>query len=221
MNLIEQLKRRLGQAVEPIARAAVRLGIGPNAITTTGLAVMLAAATAFGGGAVRWGGALLVVGSLFNVLGNRRSAFGALYDSTLDRVGESAVWAGIALFFLRDGVPPERETVAVMAAIGALAASLVASYTSARAGALGLEAGGGSRAPAARIILIGLPALLFGPGPNGSLLFWMLALFALVAAATAAHRVVYVARSAGHSTSPAGRRDTLPGRATVLNRNKP
>src|SRR5207249_7535421 len=44
------------------------------------------------------------------------------------RVGEAALFGGIALYFLRGGVPPERLTFAVVACLVALAASLIVSY---------------------------------------------------------------------------------------------
>src|SRR6266566_4120896 len=48
-------------------------------------------------------------------------------------VGEAALFSGIAVYFLRGGVPAERLTLAVVACLVALAASLIVSYTRARA----------------------------------------------------------------------------------------
>jgi CDP-diacylglycerol--glycerol-3-phosphate 3-phosphatidyltransferase len=225
MNIFEPFTHRLGQAVDPIARLTQRLRIGPNAITTTGLVVMLAAATAFAGGAVRWGGALVLIAALFDVLdgrvarlAGRTSTFGAFYDATMDRVGEAGLCGGVALFFLRGGVAPGRETFAVMAAIAALAATLIASYARARAEGLGVEAGVGIPTPAARLLALGAPSLAVGAGPGGAWLVWMVVVFAVVTAATAVQRVVHVARAAagGGPGRASTRRDTLPGRAPAL-----
>jgi len=225
MNIFEPFTRALGQAVDPIARLAQRLRIGPNAITTTGLVVMLAAATAFAGGAVRWGGALVLVAALFDVLdgqvarlAGRTSTFGAFYDATMDRAGEAALCAGVALFFLRGGVAPGRVTFAVMAAIAALAATLIASYARARAEGLGVEARVGIPTPAARLLALGAPPLAVDTGPGGAWLVWMVVAFAVVTAATAVQRVIYVGRVAdgGRPGRTAARRDTLPGRAPAL-----
>jgi len=69
--------------------------------------------------------------------GGMMTTFGAFYDSTLDRVGEAALFTGIATYFLGGGVPQERLAAAVLACIVALAASLLVSYTHARAEGLG------------------------------------------------------------------------------------
>src|SRR5438132_132317 len=141
MNVIPQRVRDgFGKLIEPLAVVFIRLHIRPNLITTVGTLVVIASATAFGLGWVRPGGLLLLVSGLFDLLDGRvarradmTTTFGAFYDSTLDRVGEAALFGGIALYFLRGGVPPGRLTFAVVACLVALAASLIVSYTRARA----------------------------------------------------------------------------------------
>lgn len=227
MNVIPQaIKDGFVRIVGPMARTAIRLGIGPNAITTTGLVVVLAAAVAFGGGAIRLGGALLLFSGLFDILdgqvarlGQRSTAFGAFYDSTLDRVGESALFGGIALYFLRGGVPADRVPIAVMVSIAALVSSLLVSYTRARAEGLGLECRVGIAARAERILLVAAPAFLVGPGRNGVILFWTVVALAIATAITVVQRVVHVARIADRPTSAAAvkkQRETMPGRAAAL-----
>src|SRR5207247_954567 len=92
------------------------------------------------GAKIHWGGFLLLFSGVFDMVdgrvareGSMTTTFGAFYDSTLDRVGEAALFTGIAVYFLRGGVPPERLTAAVLACFVALAASLLVSYTRARA----------------------------------------------------------------------------------------
>ena len=227
MNVIPQaIKDGFVRTVGPMARAAIRLGVGPNAITTSGLVVVLAAAVAFGGGAIRLGGALLLFSGLFDILdgqvarlGQRSTAFGAFYDSTLDRIGESALFAGIALYFLRGGVTPDRVAIAVMVAIAALVSSLLVSYTRARAEGLGLECRVGIAARAERILLVAVPALLIGPGPNGVVVFWTVVAMAVATAITVVQRVVHVARIADRPAGAAPikkQRETMPGRAAAL-----
>jgi len=225
MNVIPQsVKDGFVRTVGPVARTAIRLGIGPNAITTTGLVVVLAAAVAFGGGAVRLGGALLLFSGLFDILdgqvarlGHRTTAFGAFYDSTLDRVGEAGLFAGIALYFLRGGVPPDRVTIAVMVTIAALVSSVLVSYTRARAEGLGLECRVGIAARAERILLLGAPTLFFAAGPNGLLLFWIVVALGIATTITVVQRVVHVARIADRTPgAPAKKRDTMPGHAAAM-----
>jgi phosphatidylinositol phosphate synthase len=185
---------------------------------------VLGSAVAFGWGAIRLGGALLLLSGVFDILdgqvarrGAMMTTFGAFYDSSLDRVGESALFAGIALHFLRGGLSPGQLSLGVMLAIAALAASLMVSYTRARAEGLGLECKVGIAQRAERFLLLGAPTVVFGAGHNGLLLLWIVGILALITAITVVQRVVYVARIAGTApkTRPSRRRDTLPGHATL------
>jgi phosphatidylinositol phosphate synthase len=225
MNVIPQsVKDGFVRLTGPVVRGLVRAGIRPNAITTVGALVVIGSAVAFGLSAIRLGGALLLLSGLFDILdgqvarrGDLMTTFGAFYDSSLDRVGESALFAGIALQFLRGGLPPSRVALGVMLAITALAASLMVSYTRARAEGLGLECKVGIAQRAERFVLLGVPTLLFGAGPGGMLLLWIVALLALVTVVTVVQRVMYVARIAGTApkTRRSRRRDTLPGHASL------
>ena len=130
--------------------------------------------------------------------GTSMTIFGAFYDSTLDRVGESALFAGIALHFLqRRTAARAASRWAVMLAIAALAASLLVSYTRARAEGLGIECKVGIAARAERILVLGAPTLLFGAGPGGALLLWIVAVLALATVITVIQRIVHVARVDG------------------------
>ncbi|HTR20351.1 MAG TPA: CDP-alcohol phosphatidyltransferase family protein [Gemmatimonadales bacterium] len=228
MNVIPQaVKDGFVRLVGPIARALIRWGVRPNVITTLGALVVLGSATAFGLGHAHLGGFLLLASGLFDILdgqvarqGTLSTAFGAFYDSTLDRVGESAIFAGVMLSFLRGGLPSSQVPLGVMLAAVALASSLLVSYTRARAEGLGFDCKVGIAARAERFIVLGAPTLFFGAGSNGQLLFWIVAVLAAVTSITVVQRVVYVARVAGRAVSatPAtarGRRDTLPGHAAL------
>ncbi|MEX2156404.1 MAG: CDP-alcohol phosphatidyltransferase family protein [Gemmatimonadales bacterium] len=222
MNVIPQrVKDGFVGLTAPLARALIRGGVHPNVITTLGTLVVIASGVAFGFGDIRLGGVLLLTSGVFDILdgqvarqGGMTTTFGAFYDSTLDRVGESAVFAGLAIYFLRGGLPPDRVTLGVAAALAALAASLLVSYTRARAEALGVECKVGIASRAERILLLGLPAVLFGGGPgrNGILLFWIVVVLALVSAITVVQRVVHVARVASGAARPppVARRETQP-----------
>src|SRR2546429_6660624 len=175
MNVIPQAVRDgFVKLVGPFARALIRWGVSPNTITTAGALVVIASAVAFGMGKMHWGGGLLLASGLFDILdgqvarnGNRVSAFGAFYDSTLDRVGETAVFLGIALWFVQGGVPAARMPLAVGLAIAALSSSMLVSYTRARAEALGIECRVGIAQRAERFLVLGAPTLLFGAGRGG------------------------------------------------------
>ena len=222
MNVIPQVvKDGFVRLVGPLARAFIRAGIRPNVITTIGTLIVVGAGLAFGFGSIRLGGVLLLASGVFDILdgqvarqGGMMTTFGAFYDSTLDRVGEAAVFAGLALYFERGGVPEASRTLAVGVALAALAMSMLVSYTRARAEGLGIECTVGIAARAERILLVGAAAMFFGP--NGMLLFWIVAILALAATITVVQRVVYVARNAGAGAAPRTtvKRETLPGVAT-------
>jgi CDP-diacylglycerol---glycerol-3-phosphate 3-phosphatidyltransferase len=229
MNVIPQRVRDgFGRLLDPLALALIRLHVRPNLITTVGTLVVIASATAFAVGSVRWGGFLLLFSGLFDMVdgrvarqGDMTTTFGAFYDSTLDRVGEAALFSGIAVFFLRGGVPAGRVTWAVAACLIALSASLLVSYTRARAEGLGLTAKVGIAQRAERVLLLGVPSMFLGAGNRGTLLFWIVVVLALATSVTVIQRIVYVARAAG---GPVMRRphqrDTLPGHAPALQSRK-
>jgi CDP-diacylglycerol---glycerol-3-phosphate 3-phosphatidyltransferase len=229
MNVIPQRVRDgFGRLLDPLALALIRLHVRPNLITTVGTLVVIASATAFAVGWVRWGGFLLLFSGLFDMVdgrvarqGDMTTTFGAFFDSTLDRVGEAALFSGIAVFFLRGGVPAGRVTWAVAACLIALSASLLVSYTRARAEGLGLTAKVGIAQRAERVLLLGVPSLFLGAGNQGTLLFWIVVVLALATSVTVIQRIVFVARAAG---GPVVRRphqrDTLPGHAPALQSRK-
>jgi CDP-diacylglycerol--glycerol-3-phosphate 3-phosphatidyltransferase len=212
--------------VAPVARAFIRGNVNPNTITTLGTLLVIGSGVAFGYGAIRVGGVLLLLSGIFDILdgqvarqGGKMTTFGAFYDSTLDRVGEGAVFAGLIFYFLTGPLPAQLKTPAIAAGLVALVASLLVSYTRARAEALGVECKVGIASRAERILLLGLPALAFGAGPGrpGVLLFWIVAVLALVSAITVIQRVVHVARVARGAPppSPILKRETLPGIAAA------
>ncbi len=227
MNVIPQrVKDGFVALTGPIARALIRGGVHPNTITTVGTLFVIGSGVAFGMGEIRLGGALLLVSGVFDILdgqvarqGAKMTTFGAFYDSTLDRVGEGAVFSGLIFWFLTGPLPSELKIRALGAALLALVASLVVSYTRARAEALGVECKVGIAARAERILLLGLPTLLFGAGPGrpGVLLFWIVTVLAIVAAITVVQRVVHVARVARGAPppSPIPKRETSPGIAAA------
>ena len=227
MNVIPQrVKDGFVALTEPLVRASIKGGVRPNVITTAGTLVVVGSGAAFGFGEIRLGGFLLLLSGVCDILdgqvarqGGMTTAFGAFYDSTLDRVGESAVFAGLAIYFLRGPLPPNMVLPAVAASIAALAFSLIVSYARARAESLGVDCKVGIAARAERILLLGIPAMVFGGRSRGDgvLLFWIVVVLALVSAITVVQRVVHVARVAKGPPRPPPlpKRETLPGVAAV------
>jgi CDP-diacylglycerol--glycerol-3-phosphate 3-phosphatidyltransferase len=174
--------------------------------------VLVVAGFAYGAGLVRLGGALLLLSGIGDMLdgrvargGGRVTPFGAFYDSTLDRVGEAALFGGIALFFVGGGVAPGLQTWALVTTLVALTAGLVVSYARARAEGLGLDCKVGMAQRAERIVGLGAPSLLVGAGPDGLVLFGIVGLLAAAAAVTVVQRIVHVYRATQAAGTAGGR----------------
>src|SRR5437870_2945619 len=116
-------------------------------------------------------------------------------------------------------MPADLKPRAIAAGLVALVASFLVSYTRARAEALGVENKVGIAPRAERIVFLGVPALVLGAGPGrpGVVLFWIVAVLALVSAITVIQRVVHVAQVARGAPppSPVPKRETLPGMAAA------
>jgi CDP-diacylglycerol--glycerol-3-phosphate 3-phosphatidyltransferase len=142
----------------------------PNAISLTGFALCVVAAVLVWQEMWILGGLAFIVGSVCDTLDGRysrmsgkASPFGAFLDSTLDRVEEGVVLAAVAYQFSTD----EDLTfifsndVAVFAVVIAVIASIMVSYTRARAEALGVECKVGIADRAFRVVVLSA-GLVFG-----------------------------------------------------------
>jgi len=139
----------------------------PNAISLTGLALNLLAAALVWEGLLFLGGVAFIVGSIMDTLDGRYSRmsgkgtpFGAFLDSTLDRVEEGIVLAAVAGYFALNG---NRDAAA--AVVVAVLASLMVSYTRARAEALGVECKVGIATRPVRVVILAI-GLVFAHGAS-------------------------------------------------------
>lgn len=219
MSLIPKpLQLGLERTLQPLIDRLISNRVHPDVLTTIGTLILIGSAAGFGFGAVRAGGFLLLLSGVFDMLdgrvargSGRPSKFGAFYDSTLDRVGEVALFGGIAIYFLTGGVADRWVVPAVGLAILALGSSLIVSYARARAEGLGLECKVGVAQRAERILGLGVPTLFFGAGPGGALLLTIVSLLALVALITVVQRIHHVYKVTGPRPSPP---QTSPRRKT-------
>jgi CDP-diacylglycerol--glycerol-3-phosphate 3-phosphatidyltransferase len=128
----------------------------PNAISLTGFALNVLAAVLVWQTEFFWGGVAFIVGSIMDTLdgaysrmSNKGTAFGAFLDSTLDRIEEGIVLTAVAVYFAE-----QQNELAVAAVVIAVLASLVVSYTRARAEALGVECKVGLATRAVRVVIM-------------------------------------------------------------------
>jgi CDP-diacylglycerol---glycerol-3-phosphate 3-phosphatidyltransferase len=136
----------------------------PNAISLTGLVLCLGAAVLVWQELFFLGGVAFVIGSVCDTLDGRYSRmsgkgtpFGAFLDSTLDRIEEGVVLTAVAAYFSSEG-----DHLAVAAVVVAVLASLMVSYTRARAEALGVECKVGIADRAVRVVILSAGLLLAG-----------------------------------------------------------
>ncbi len=139
----------------------------PNAISLTGLTLNLLAAALVWEKLFFLGGVAFIVGSIMDTLDGRYSRmsgkgtpFGAFLDSTLDRIEEGIVLTAVAGYFALHG-----QRVPAAAVVVAVLASLMVSYTRARAEALGVECKVGIATRPVRVVILSI-GLLFARGAS-------------------------------------------------------
>jgi CDP-diacylglycerol--glycerol-3-phosphate 3-phosphatidyltransferase len=183
----------------PIAAFLVRRGVSPDAVTLIGTLGVVAGSLAFyPRGSFFWGTIVitcfvfsdLIDGTMARMTG-RSSSWGAWLDSTLDRVGDAAVFGGIALWFAGDG----DDLLMVSLALYCLATGAVVSYARARAEGLGMTANVGVTERADRLVAILVATGLDGLGVPyvQAAALWLLAIGSTV---TIGQRALAVRRQA-------------------------
>src|SRR5436189_2878505 len=156
-----------GERRELVRNRLIESRLTPNAISMTGLVLNLLAAALVWEALMFLGGVAFIAGSIMDTLDGRYSRmsgkgtqFGAFLDSTLDRIEEGIVLTAIAYVFAKDG-----NEVAAAAVVLAVLASLMVSYTRARAEALGVECKVGIASRAVRVVILSI-GLLFARGAS-------------------------------------------------------
>ncbi|MFI5010616.1 MAG: CDP-alcohol phosphatidyltransferase family protein, partial [Solirubrobacterales bacterium] len=156
-----------GQRRELVRNRLIESRLTPNAISLTGLTLNVVAAVLVWQEYFFLGGLAFIVGSVCDTLDGRYSRmsgkgspFGAFLDSTLDRIEEGIVLTAVAAYFATRG-----EAGAAAAVVIAVLASLMVSYTRARAEALGVECKVGIATRPVRVVIISI-GLLFAKGAS-------------------------------------------------------
>jgi CDP-diacylglycerol--glycerol-3-phosphate 3-phosphatidyltransferase len=187
---LQGFRNAAGQRVSlPVAKLLVKTGVTPNVLTTIGLLINLGAAAAVAAGYFLIGGLLVLLAGLFDLfdgavarLSNKATRFGALYDSTVDRITEGALFLALAWIFLLSG-----NLTAVVLAFVAMVGSFLISYIRARSEGLGIECKVGVFTRAERIGILVL-GLLF------NVVYYSLILLAVLTFVTVIERMVHVWR---------------------------
>jgi CDP-diacylglycerol--glycerol-3-phosphate 3-phosphatidyltransferase len=159
----ERARTPMGQGArrEMARNRLIESRLTPNAISITGLILNVVAAVLIWQEMFVIGGITFIVGSVCDTMDGRYSRmsgkgtqFGAFLDSTLDRIEEGVVLIAVAAVFATDG-----NEFAAAATVAAVLASLMVSYTRARAEALGVECKVGIASRAVRVVILSIGIL--------------------------------------------------------------
>lgn len=185
-----------GYVLEPIARGLLALRVSPDAVTIVGTIGACAGALVFFPRGDFIPGVLIIAafviadlldGTMARLSG-RAGPWGNFLDATLDRVADGCIFGSLVLWAASTDQP---WTVA--AALTALVAGQVISYSKARAEAVGAQANVGIAERAERLIVVLLAAFIAGFGVP-YVLPGALAVIAVLSVVTVVQRVVTVRR---------------------------
>ena len=184
----------------PVAALRVRLGISPDVVTIIGTLGVCFGALAFYPRGEFLIGTLVITAFVFadtldGIMARRigRSGrWGAYLDSTLDRVGDAAIFGGLELFYADE---PGKAYMAALA-LACLILGSVVSYAKARAEGLGMTANVGIAERADRLVVVLAATGLVGWFLPEVVLAVVLGLLALASLVTVVQRMLEVRRQA-------------------------
>jgi CDP-diacylglycerol--glycerol-3-phosphate 3-phosphatidyltransferase len=185
--------------LDKIVGALAATGINPNFLTFIGLVVNFWAAVMFATGLFKTAAIIIFFAGFLDMLDGqvarrqkRVTAFGAFYDSTLDRYSDMALYLGLLVYYAVVG----RTSYVILGAV-ATAGSVMVSYTRARAESLIPLCKVGFMERPERLVLLIIGGLFDRMAP----VLWVIA---VVSTLTVIHRIVFTWQE-----MRAGR--TLPG----------
>ena len=213
LNVLRPFFTRL---LTPVGRALARTPVTPNMITLTGTAGVSAGALWLFPIGHLFAGTMVCTGFVFadmldGVLARVKGtsgAFGAFLDSTLDRIADAAVFAGLAIWLART-----HQGGLSLVTLYCLVAGGLVSYARARAEGLGLRCDVGIAERTERLLIALVAAGLTGLGVPFVLAVGMWAL-AVLTTVTFGQRVFVVRRAVGPAASGAAPYSAPPSGAS-------
>jgi len=196
------LRETWTKVMTPIARLLLALGVSPDVVTVVGtIGVCVGALGFFPRGSFLTGTIVTVlfifsdnVDGVMARLAGTHGTWGAFLDSTLDRVGDAAIFGALVLYFAGPG--PHYSLLTAGLALACLILGMVVSYAKARAEGLGLTANVGIAERADRLFAVLAATALVGFGLPVVLLTVVLGLLAVASFVTVLQRMVTVRRQA-------------------------
>jgi CDP-diacylglycerol--glycerol-3-phosphate 3-phosphatidyltransferase len=163
-RLAEARKVAAHYVSQPLARLLAKTGVSPNTLTWFGLLISAGAAVLIALKQPFIAGFVVIIGGLFDMLDGalarltgKSTRFGAILDSTMDRLGETVILLGLLIFFVRNSSAPGIIMVGVT-----LPGALMVSYLRARIEATGLNGEVGFFTRTERVVILSLGLLLSG-----------------------------------------------------------
>jgi CDP-diacylglycerol--glycerol-3-phosphate 3-phosphatidyltransferase len=183
-----------------IISASVALGIHPNVLTLIGVLINVAAACALGVGRFVLAGVIIIVANIFDFIDGKvahitgkQSAFGAFWDSTLDRFSDIALFLGLIFLYAR-----LHRTDYVMVTALAMMFTIMTSYARARAESLISKCKVGFMERPERIVLF-----MIGAFTNRmAAVMWVILVLSIVTVANRIHYTYLVLNSREIPTGP-------------------
>jgi CDP-diacylglycerol--glycerol-3-phosphate 3-phosphatidyltransferase len=188
----------------PLARWLLKIGVSPDAITIIGTAgVVVGALVFYPLGHLLWGTLFItafifsdVIDGIMARMQDRGGSWGNFLDSTLDRLADGALFAGLAIWFFTGGA----DTAIAVAAVVCLVLGMVVSYVRAKAESLGFQANVGIAERAERLVSVLVVTGLTGLGLPPVVLLVTLVVLAGASLITVVQRVLAVRRQACQGT---------------------
>ena len=175
--MLESLKPAFNNLLRPLVRPLAAIGLHPNHITLAGLALFCVAAWFVFKGQWMVALVLVIAGSLLDGLDGvvaretgKKSVFGAILDSSCDRLTEIFLIAGVLgylltmpmISFSKPGITLNLRAWGIVYCYGAITMSLMVSYVKARCEGAGVPCNRGIMQRPERLILLCI-GLLIGP----------------------------------------------------------
>jgi CDP-diacylglycerol---glycerol-3-phosphate 3-phosphatidyltransferase len=156
--MLERFRQFWTNVWAPLGNLFLRWGISPNTVTFVGTLGVVAGAVIFFPQGQLLVGVLVITAFVFSDMidgymartSGRVTKFGAFWDSTLDRIGDAAIFGGLAMYYTGPG---DNDWFAALA-IYCLSMGSVTSYARARAESLGMQAKVGIAERADRLVAI-------------------------------------------------------------------
>ncbi|WP_244928439.1 phosphatidylinositol phosphate synthase [Nocardioides sp. W7] len=156
--MMERFRAFWTKVISPIAHLLIRLGVSADVVTLVGTVGLSAGALIFFPQGMLLTGVLVATAFVFSDLidgymarsQGKSSKFGAFLDSTLDRIGDGAIFIGLSLYF----AGPGDSTLYLVLCLVCLLMGAVTSYARAKAEGLGYTAKVGIAERADRLVAI-------------------------------------------------------------------